>query len=62
MKAKRLSTKQSEDVLYLYWLMLQSLEHKLDPKTDLLDKNEVEVGYRTWNRIHHSDLQPYWAK
>lgn len=60
--SKRLLSKQAneDDILYLYWVMMQTLEYKLDMRKDILDKDEVEAAYRAWNRVHGTNLRPYW--
>jgi len=49
-----------ENMRDLFWAMLRTLEGKVKPDEDILDKRDVEAGYRIWNKIFKSNLKPRW--
>ncbi len=51
-----------QDFNDMFWVLLQDLEHRIDPEKDLLSKRDVEAGYRIWNKIHKSELHARWNK
>jgi hypothetical protein len=40
-----------ENILDIYWQMLTTLESKINPKKDILDKQLVQAAHTVLNRI-----------
>lgn len=58
---KRLIPKsREEDLLGVFWAMLVTAEGRIDPRRDVLDRMDVEAGYRLLNDIGYTTLQPRW--
>ena len=47
----------------LFWAMLTTLESQAK-QTDFIMRNDIEAGYRVWNRMNpeEEELKPHWAK
>lgn len=58
---KKLTQEEIENVLDVFWVLLGNCEHNAE---GILEKNDVEAGYRVWNNVsaHDNNLKPYWSK
>lgn len=56
---KNLNEQDLEDVLSIYWTMLQTIESNTS-QTDVLDKILVTNAYNLLNRINYSQHRPRW--
>lgn len=52
--------KRQSDVMDVYWIILQTLESKVDTKKDILDKIQVEQAYDLLNDIGYTKHRPIW--
>ena len=59
---KLIPENETENVLSVYWQMLQGLEGKTDPKVDILDARLVEGAYNVLNRIGFTEHRSRWEK
>lgn len=55
---------KQEDFAGVYWMMLMSLEGKVDPSKNSPDKETVEAAYRAWNRMYpeKQEIHPRWME
>lgn len=51
---------EQENVLNTLWVFLRNIESKVDPKVNILDKNDVEGCYRLLTRIGMIKSKPRW--
>lgn len=60
MKTCTIKKKDQEDVLHMLWIITTSLESRIDPLKDILDKNEVDAAYIVLNRVGYTQNHPRW--
>lgn len=53
-----------DNVKHVFWVLLRTVENKVDPDKDIFSKGDVEAGYRLVKRVFggSSDLNPQWWK
>jgi hypothetical protein len=56
----KIAEEDFENMRDLFWAMLRTLEGRVKPDEDILDKRDVEAGYRIWNKIFKNNLKPSW--
>lgn len=51
-----------DNIKHMLWVLLRTVESNTDPKKDIFQKIDVEVGYRLVKRLFDCDqtLAPYW--
>lgn len=59
-KKTEIPKNEQENVLDVLWILLRSVEGKVDPKKNILDKHEVTQAYNLLNRIGVTELRPSW--
>lgn len=45
----------------LFWQMLRYLEVHTKPE-DILIRRDIEDGYKLWNKLHNTNMEPRWRK
>ena len=60
MKKHIIPQKEQQNVVDVFWVLLKTLEYKIDSESSILDKRIVECSYDLLNRIGVTQARPEW--